>query len=162
MYYITGSDFCAAIVQLYRIYYLYYLILHVSSYFCVVYLCYFAALTQILRALAAPTQLVKATVSHLPPPLKIQWWRSRSRANGGAPVPEPSNVSPSIPPLSYQRPIQSIYPIQPLSNQPAHKSQFLIANPRPIPIQSSRYDPANTIHPIGSIQYNQANMINPI
>ena len=61
---------CVAIVQLYRMYSLYYPVLRVSSDLCAVYLYYFAAPTQILRALAAPTQLVPATASHRLPPLK--------------------------------------------------------------------------------------------
>ena len=43
--------------------------------------------TQILRVLAAPTQLVLATTSHITPPLKSKQWRSCSGAHGGAPVP---------------------------------------------------------------------------
>ena len=46
---------------------------------------FFSALTQILRALAAPAQLVPATASHHRPPLKSQWWRSR---------PAPANAGP--------------------------------------------------------------------
>ena len=61
MYYIRGSDLCAAMVQLYRTYPLYYLVLRVSSDLCAAYFYYFAALTQILRTLTAPTQLVPAT-----------------------------------------------------------------------------------------------------
>ena len=61
-------------------YSLYYLVLRVRSDLCAVYLDYFAALKQILRALAAPTKLVAATASRHPPPLNIQWWRYRSRA----------------------------------------------------------------------------------
>ena len=80
LYYISGSNLCAAIVQLYRTYSLYYLLLRVNSDLCAVYLYYFVALTQTLRTLAAPTQLVPATVSHRPLPLKSQWWRSCSGA----------------------------------------------------------------------------------
>ena len=64
------------------------------------------------------------------PPLPTA--RRPSRANGGAPIPAPANAGPSIPPTSHQRLIQSICPIQPVANQPAHKSQFLPENPRPI------------------------------
>ena len=152
---------CAAIVQLYHIYYLYYLVLRVSSDFCAVYLYYFDAPTQILRALAAPTQLVPATASHRPPPLNSQWWRSRSGPNGGSPVLATANVVPSMPPPSHQCPVQSIRPIQPVANQPAHKSQFLLANPILMPIQSRPYDPANTIQTIRSSQYDPANTIQP-
>ena len=148
MYYIRCSGLCAAIVKLYCTYYLYYLVLRVISDLCAVYLYYFAAMTQIIRALAALTQLVPSNASHLPPPLKSQWWRSCSGTNRGAPIPARSNVGPFIPLLSYQRPNQSICTIQIVSNQPAHKSQFLIANPRPIQIRSRRYDPTDTIHPI--------------
>ena len=97
LYYIRGSHLCAAIVQFYRMYSLYYLVLCVSSDLCAVYLYYFYFLTQILRVLAAPTQLVPATISHSPPPLKSQWWRSFSGANGGAPVPAGANIGPSHP-----------------------------------------------------------------
>ena len=93
------------------------------------------------------------------PPLPTT--RRPSRANGGATVPAPANVGPSIPTPSHQRPIQSIHPIQPVANQPAHKSQFLLANPIPIPIGSRRYNPANTIQmiqPIRSIRYNPASI----
>ena len=48
----------AAIVQLYCTYSLYYPVLRVSSDLCAVCLYYSAAPTQILRALAAPMQLV--------------------------------------------------------------------------------------------------------
>ena len=81
LYYLVlrcSSDLCAAIVQLYRTYYLYYLLLRVSSYLSAAYLYYFDALTQIIRALAAPTKLVPANASCHPPPLKSQWWRSCS------------------------------------------------------------------------------------
>ena len=54
---------------------------------CAVYLYYFAAPTQILRALISPTKLVPSTGSHCPSLLKSRWWHSRSGANGGAPVP---------------------------------------------------------------------------
>ena len=57
---------------------LYYLVLRCSSDLCAAYLDYSAALTQKLRALAAPTELVAATASHFPPPLKSQWWCSCS------------------------------------------------------------------------------------
>ena len=82
-----------------------------------------------------------------------QWWCSRSGANGGAPVPAPANVGPSIPPLSHQSPIQSICPIQPVANQTSHKSQFFLANPRPITIRSSQYYPSDTIQTIRSKIY---------
>ena len=107
--------------------------------------------TQILRALAAPTQLVPVTASHRPPLLKSQCWRFCSNANAGAPIPTPANIFPSIPFPSYQRPIQSICPIQPVANQPDHKIHFLIVNSRPIPIRSSQYYLAYKIHPIQSI-----------
>ena len=61
---------CAAIVQFYRMYYLYYLVLRVSSNFCAAYLYYFAALTEIIRALVSPAQLVPATDSSRLSPLK--------------------------------------------------------------------------------------------
>ena len=71
-------DLCAAIVQLYPTYSLHFIVLRVSSNFCVNYLYYFAALKQIICALAAPAQLVPSTASRLPPPLNSQWWISRS------------------------------------------------------------------------------------
>ena len=83
LYYLVlrwSSDLCAAIVKLYHMYYLYYFVLRVSSNLCAAHLYYFAALTQILWSIAGPKQLVPATVSRRPPPLKIQWWRSRSRS----------------------------------------------------------------------------------
>ena len=84
------------------------------------------------------------------PPLTTA--RHPSRDNGGAPVPEPSNVGLTIPPPSHQRTIQSIHPIQPVANQPGNKIQFLIENPRLMLIRSSQYDTANTIQTIQSIQ----------
>ena len=88
LYYLVlrcSSDFCSAIVKLYRIYYLYYLVLSVSYYLCAAYLYYFSDLTKIIRALAAPIHL---GASHrFPPPLKIQCWRFHS----GRP---PSTVDP--------------------------------------------------------------------
>ena len=68
----------------------------------------------------------------------------------------PSHSRPTpVPPPSHPRPIQSIRPIQPVSNHTAHKSQFLLANPIPIPIQSSRYNPVNTIQTIQPILSSQ-------
>ena len=107
-------DFCAAIVQFYRTYSLYYLVLCVSSNLCAAYLYYFADMTQILIALAASTQLVPATASRRP-----------SISNGGAPVPAPANVGTSILPLSHPRPIQYICPIQIVANQFPHTSQSI-------------------------------------
>ena len=156
-----GSNLCTDIVKLYRTYSLYYIALHVSSNCCEVYLYYFSSPTQILRALVAPMQLVPATASHHPLPLKSQWWRSHYGVNGDAPITAPAIVGPSILPPPHQCPIQSIFSIQPVANQPAHKIQFLLANPRPIPIRSSQYYPANKIHPIRSIWYNQADKIHP-
>ena len=80
--------------QLHSTYSLYYLVLRVSSDLCAVYFYYFAASKQILRTLAAPTQLVPAIAFHRPLPLKSQWWRSHSGANGDALVPAPANVVP--------------------------------------------------------------------
>ena len=97
LYYIRGSYLCAAVVCLYRTYDLYYLVLRASSNFSAVYLYYFAALTQILRAPFSAESMEKSTASHRPPPLKSQWWRSCSGANGGAPVPLPANARPSHP-----------------------------------------------------------------
>ena len=102
----------AAIVQLYRTYYLYYLVLRVSSNFCADDLYYFASPTKILRALAVPTQSVPATASRRP-----------SRSNGGAPVPAPANFGPSILPPSDPRPLWSVLPIQPVASQFTHTSQ---------------------------------------
>ena len=83
-------------------------------------------------------------------PFQRQWWRSNSGACKRR----------SLHPTPYhQRPIQSIRPIQPVSNQPAHKSQLILVKPRLISIRSRRYD---TIHPIQSSQYDQANTIRPI
>ena len=86
------------------------------------------------------------------PPLPTSY--HPSRANDGAPVPKPANVGPYIPRSSHQCPIQSISPIQPV-----YKSQFLLANQRPITIRSSQYNPADTIqtiHPIWSSRYDPA------
>ena len=141
---------CAAIVQLYRTYSLYYLVLCVSSDSCALYLYYFSSLTQILRALAAPMQLVPSTASHRPLLLNSQCWSFRSNANDGAPIPTPANIFPSISPPSHQSPIQFICPIHPLSNQTEHKIHFILENPGPIPIRSSQYYPAYKIHTIQS------------
>ena len=148
---IRGSHFCAAIVQVYHMYSLYYLVLRVSSDLCAVYFHYFAAPTQIFRALAAPTQLVQAITSHRPPPFKSQRWRSRSGVNGGAPIPAPMVALPfrglltsfhptPVPPTSHP-----VHPSHPASNQPAHKSQcFLIRSSRYNTIQLIRkYNPAS-------------------
>ena len=94
------------------------------------------------------------------PPLPTA--RRPSRANGGAPVLAPANVGPSIPLPSHQRPIQYICPIQKLSNQPVHKIQFLLANPRPVPMRSIQCNPVDTIQPIRSSQYYLANTIQTI
>ena len=51
----SSSDFRVAIVQLYRTYYVYYIVLHFSLDLCAVYLDYYVALTQTLHAFAAPT-----------------------------------------------------------------------------------------------------------
>ena len=77
-------------------------------------------------------------------PFRRQWWRSRS---GGC-------KCWSIPPPSHQRPIQYICPIQPVANQPGHKSQFLL-------ILSSRYDPAYKTQSIQASRYDQSNKIHP-
>ena len=95
---------CSHLVQLYHMYPLYYLVLSV---FCASYLDYFAALTQILRALAAPTQLVLATASCRP-----------SRANVGALIPS-ARPQPSIRlhcpyPIGSTRPIKSVKPTPPI------------------------------------------------
>ena len=57
---------------------MYYLILRVSYDFCAAYLYYFSNLTKILRSLEVPMQLVPATASCRPSPIKIQWWHSCS------------------------------------------------------------------------------------
>ena len=74
--------------------------------------------------------------------------RRPSRSNVCTPVPAPANVDPSISPPYHQLSIRSIRLIQPVANHPEHKGQFLLANPRPVPIRFSRYGPADTIHPI--------------
>ena len=148
MYLIRGSHLCAAIVQFYCTYYLYYLVLCVSSDLCALYLYYFPSLTQKLRILAALTQLVPATTAHSPPPLKSQWWRSCSGANGGAPVSAGANVGPS-----HQHPIHSIRPICPIHPVTSQLIKASISwSIRYDTIQSSRY---NTIQP--TIGYNPAN-----
>ena len=132
---------CAAIVQLYHTYYLYYLVILVSSNLCAAYLYYFAALKKILYTLTSLTNWCQ-------PPLPDAC--RPSIAHGGAPVTAPANVSTSIPPpYHFVRPshIASSKPIK--SYQPAHKSQFIRENPRPIPIRSSQYNSADTIQPIG-------------
>ena len=70
LYYIRGSDLCAATVQLYHTYSLYYLVLRFSSDLCAVYLYYFYAPTQIIRALASLTHFLPNTASHIPPELE--------------------------------------------------------------------------------------------
>ena len=102
MYYIRGLDLCAAIVQFYCTYSLYYLVLHVSSEFCSVYLYYLL----LKHRYSAPLQNQR---NWCQPPLPTA--RRPSRANGGAPVPAPANIGPSIPPPSHPRPIHSIRPI---------------------------------------------------
>ena len=130
---------CAAIVQLYRMYYLYYLVICVSFNSCAVYLYYFASPTQILRVLAAPKQLVPATTSTT---------RRPSRANGGAPVPGPMVALPFWRVLTSVRPTPvppippPVHMSHPASNQPKHKSQcFLIQPIRYDPIQPIQYNP---------------------
>ena len=128
LYCIRGSDLCTAIVKLYHMYYLYHLVPSFSSYLCAAYLDYSAALTQILRAFAAPTQFVAATTSWRWPPLPVA--RRTSRDNGGSPL-APANFSPYIPTLSESRPIRSVCPIQTVASQflplyhPSHKIQFI-------------------------------------
>ena len=89
-----SSDLCATIVQLYCTYYLYYLVIRASSDLCEAYLYYFVALTKILRALAELTQFVPATASCRMPPLRSQWWRSRSHRL-------PSTVTPPVLPCPH-------------------------------------------------------------
>ena len=107
---------CASVVQLYRAYSLYYPVLYISSDLCVAYFCYFAALTQILHSLVAPTQLVSATASCWTLPLKIQWWRSCS----GQP---PSTLDPpSLPFPHWFHPTYQAFqacPYKPFFNQHA-------------------------------------------
>ena len=65
---------------------------------CLQYICIILLLWHKYSApLAAPKQLATDTDTHRPPPLKSQWWRSCSGADGGAPVPLPANVRPSNP-----------------------------------------------------------------
>ena len=139
MYYIKGSDLCAAIVQFYHPYYLYYLVLCVSFNLCAIYFYCVASPTQIIRALAALTQLVPATASHRPSPLRSQWWRSCSGANCCDPFPVGANLSQSIPPRSNQHPIHFICPIQLLANYPDQKMPVSTNKPKTNP---------NTIQPI--------------
>ena len=105
---------CAAIVQMYHIYYLDYSVLRFSSNCFAAYFDYCDALTQIICSLAAPKQLVAATAScrHLPLPVACH----TSRDNVGAPS-EPANVGPSIPPPSNPRSIQSICSIHTVTSQ---------------------------------------------
>ena len=109
-------DLCAAMVQLYRMYSLCYLVPRVSSNLCAAYLYYFDAVKKILRTLAAPTQLVPATTSFRPPPLKIQQWRSHS----GRP---PSTVDPPALPCPHRfHPTDQdcqAWPSKPIFNQQA-------------------------------------------
>ena len=138
---------CAAIVQPHLTYSIYYLVLRVSYDLCAVYLYYFDAFTQIFCALVAPTKLVQTPLPTACRP---------SRANSGAPVLVPDNIFTSILPLYHQSLIQSTRTTQPVAKQPAHKNQFLLANPREqISIQSIRYYsnvPADTTQSIQSIQ----------
>ena len=130
---------CASVVQLYRAYSLYYPVLYISSDLCVAYFCYFAALTQILHSLVAPTQLVSATASCWTLPLKIQWWRSCS----GQP---PSTLDP--PSLPFPHWFHPTYqacqacPYKPfLTNTPSAviltcpSNQFLNRHAKPIPVR---------------------------
>ena len=81
---------CAAMVQLYRMYNLYCLLLRVSSDLFALYFYYIAVPTEILRSLdSAPLQLQR---NWCQPPLPTAC-RS-SRANGGAPVPAPMVALP--------------------------------------------------------------------
>ena len=126
---------CAAIVHFYRTYYLYYPVISFSSDLCAAYLDYYAALTQILRYLAAPTQLVASTTSRRHPLLLVP--RHTSRDNGGAPL-APAIIGPSItpPPPSQPHLIRSVRPIHPLAShfiplyQPAHKKPISPSEPK--------------------------------
>ena len=120
---------CAAIVQLDRTYYLYYLVLRFNSDLCAAYLDYYATLTQILRALVALTQLVASTTSRLRPVLPVACHTSRD--NGGVPHMDLTNSGPSIPPPSHP-----VHPYHPASSNPMYpiipssalKRQFLLEN----------------------------------
>ena len=57
-------------------YYLYCPVLHYSLDLCATYLDYSPDLTQALRALAEPAELVEYTASRLQLPLRTQWWSS--------------------------------------------------------------------------------------
>ena len=111
---------CAAIVQLYRTYSLYYLVLRVSL--CAVYLYYSAALTQILRALASTTQFVPSTASCCPPPIKRLWWRSLS-------VQPPSTINPPAMPCPHRvHPTDKAcqtWPSKPFSNRHAKQCEIV-------------------------------------
>ena len=78
------------IVQLYRTYSFFTILYHVrGSDLCALYLYYFDSPAQILRILAAPTQLVPSTTLHIPLPLKSQRRRSAvdaTTANASAPI----------------------------------------------------------------------------
>ena len=91
------------------------------------------------------------------PPLPAN--RRPLRANGGAPIPAPANVGPSIPPQSHPRPIRSVRPMHLVSiqflplYQPAHKNTVSPSEPNTNtdtiqPIQSRwsiQYDPASVL-----------------
>ena len=122
----------ASIVQLYCTYYLYYIVLCVSSDLCALYLYYFASPTQILGVLAAPTQLVLVTTSYSPPPLKIQRWRYCSRSHDDAPVPAGANVGPSHPRAHIQifHPLDSFLPQDASFWCTSYQSSFSLPHPQ--------------------------------
>ena len=115
-------------------YYLYYLVLNFSSDLCAAYLGYSADLTQILRTLAAPKQLVAATTFHFCPPLPVACCSSREMV--ALPWRPLMLVTPSHP-----CPIRSVRPIQPLASQ--FIPLYYLAHRKPISL--SKLDQTYTI-----------------
>ena len=107
---------CAAIVQLYNMYSIYYLAIRVISDLCAAYLYYYDDLKQTLQTLVALTQLVAATYYGRPLPLKSQGWLSCSAHL-------PSTVNPpALPCLHWVHPTNQDWqacPSKPFWNQHA-------------------------------------------
>ena len=143
---------CSAIVQLCCTYYLYHLVQCVSSDLCTFYLYYFPSPSQILRVLAAPTQLVLATTSHSLPPLKSQWWHSCYGAHGVAPVTAGANIHPSHPRAHIQiyHPLDSSLHLDASFWGTSYQSAFYLPHPQHYSDFSSSMLSALSIKALGS------------
>ena len=135
LYYIRGSYLCAAIVQFYCTYSLYYLVLRLTSDLCALYLYYFDFKTT--NTLHPCSTDAIGAIHHIPQPPAPQEpmvaLPFRRLLTSVHPTPVPPTPHPVHPP----------YPSHPSSNQPAHKIQcFLI---RYNPIQTIRYNPAENM-----------------